>query len=144
MKTLSDYTIYCTPEQTKKALELGAPIETFGNKMICREMVEVAKSLGETEDVEQFLNKRHATIIGDSSYRFPTAEEMIGWLEKQDLQIILSVGSCNMWGFDIYNIDLPLRKQNVHHEDCLSFKTRKEATLAAIDEALDYLTKNKK
>lgn len=26
METISDYTIYCTEEQTKKALELGAPI----------------------------------------------------------------------------------------------------------------------
>lgn len=27
MKTISDYTIRCTEEQTNKALELGAPIE---------------------------------------------------------------------------------------------------------------------
>lgn len=26
---MNRYTIYCTPEQTKKALELGAPIEVF-------------------------------------------------------------------------------------------------------------------
>lgn len=30
MKIFSDYTIYCTEEQTNKALELGAPLNTWG------------------------------------------------------------------------------------------------------------------
>lgn len=130
---MNRYTIYCTPEQTKKALELGAPIETFGNKMICREMVEVAKSLGETEDVEQFLNKHHTTIIGDSSYRFPTTEQMINWLEEQDVSIEITRFDGELRGFEYHLFGI---------KSCKAlFSSRREATLAAINEALEHLTK---
>lgn len=33
MKTMSDYTLFCTPEQTLKALELGAPISPKFHKV---------------------------------------------------------------------------------------------------------------
>lgn len=38
MKTLSDYTIYCTESQTKKALELGAPIISFHNALVRKDV----------------------------------------------------------------------------------------------------------
>lgn len=46
------YTVYCTKEQTEKALKLGAPIEMEYLDLICKSF-----------PIE------------------PTAEEMLGWLE---------------------------------------------------------------
>lgn len=63
MKTISDYTIYCTPEQTKKALELGVPIEK--------------------KEIQVCDNAKNFFWHDDFYYNYPTAEEMIGWLEEQ-------------------------------------------------------------
>ena len=49
------YTIYCTEEQTKKALELGAPIESEYIELICK-----------------------------SFLIYPTAEQMIGFILDSD------------------------------------------------------------
>lgn len=55
MKTISDFTIYCTPEQTMKALELGATIiDGHYYHKIC--------------------------IINNNDYATPTAEQMIGFI----------------------------------------------------------------
>lgn len=69
MKTISDYTIYCTPEQTRKALELGAPLYKLSMSV---------------ED--SHLRDKSIRINTDEElidYAIPTAEEMIGWLEVQ-------------------------------------------------------------
>lgn len=56
MKTINDYTIHCTKEQTKLAMELGAPIEL----------------------------KSEVYYPNGAAYPTnPTAEQMIGWLETQ-------------------------------------------------------------
>lgn len=55
------YTIYCTEEQTKKASELGAPIEY--------------ETLGGSSN------------FGMQYPVTPTAEQMIGWLEEQGIYI---------------------------------------------------------
>lgn len=49
---MEQYTIYCSDEQTKKALELGAPLEY------------------------------HCPNERESVYHRPTAEQMLGWLEE--------------------------------------------------------------
>lgn len=66
MKTIDQYTIYCTKEQTQKAFELGASIV----KMI-----------------EEF-NAIPSCYVDKSNnlYEIPTAEQMIGWLEEQGFE----------------------------------------------------------
>lgn len=63
---MNGYTIYCTEEQTNKALELGAPIKTF--------------------DV--------SSIEGKNAYNFPTAEQMTAWLEEQGIALDIHTYFC--------------------------------------------------
>lgn len=109
---MNRYTIYCTAEQTKKALILRAPIEHWGNT---------------------------------SNLITPTAEQMIGWLEDKRISVKAFCFSwCNenkpTWQVHAYNESTDFWDEVAfgHSESC------KEATLAAIDAALDYLSKNKK
>lgn len=108
MKTIKDYTIYCTTEQTKKALELGAPIEEFNV----------------------------SSIKGQKSYNYPTAEQMIGWLEEQEDIDLISIckSSFGDWDYFIFSKTAEIA---VHAR---VYDSRKEATLAAIDAALEYLS----
>ena len=109
---MNQYTIYCTPEQTMKALELGAPITATLNTF--------------EPNLYEYLG---------AFFRIPTAERMIGWLEEQGFYFYIFKDYCwngevqygNNWYYSIDDVN-----------------SRKEATLAAIDAALDYLIKNKK
>lgn len=115
---MDKYTIYCTEEQTRTALKLGAPIETY------KPIVIDSKAGG------SFTTPAIETV---------TAEQMIGWLEEQE---------------DIKEIFVTIEYINWHYAIILSsgrviecndsYDSRKEATLAAIDAALDYLIKTKK
>lgn len=109
---MDKYSFYCTPEQTKEAFELGAPI-----KMVLLEG-------NQLQPIQ------------------PTAEQMIGWLEEQGLAIdVINDGSGFKWSawvkqsscLDFHFID--------ENHRCVS--SRQEATLAAIDAALDYLNNKK-
>lgn len=125
------YTIYCTPEQTKKALGLGAPIITFGYG-----------DLGNAEDEILKMNRQavlsrkddNSIIVG----QIPTTEQMLSWLEENDIFCIriYRLGKYT-WDFSIYNSEM----QECH--DGYNFPTRKEATIAAIDAALEYLSNNR-
>lgn len=91
---MEKYTIYCTEEQTKKAIELGAPIVTIKeplyNHPTCgRDWVKVK-------------------VQGNSySARIPTAEQMIGF--------ILDSGRG-------YSIDLSeLIREQGYKQGCLTF-----------------------
>lgn len=104
-----DYTIYCTEEQTKKALELGAPIGVIPDGLI-----------------------------------IPTAEQMLGWLEEQYLYITISY-TCNFakdWQADIHHALYTDAYCGVDLID-VNFGSRKNATLAAISSALNYLINHK-
>lgn len=108
---MEKYTIYCTLEQTKKALELGAPIKY-----------------------------EHDCYGVPTSPITPTAEQMIGWLEEQECIKSIDVGKSSVW-------DASVSGHNdgdgyIFCDTCLY--SRKEATLAAIDAALEYLSNNKK
>lgn len=109
---------YCTEAQTKKALNLGAPLEIGEGKgtILCR--------------LQNYHTYKKCVI--------PTAEQMIGWLEEQGMNFTLTynpfdevkiiITKCG--GFDeIANI-----KWN---------KSKKTAVIAAIDAALEYLEKIK-
>lgn len=110
---MNEYIIYCTKEQTKKALELGAPIEMDSH----------------SHGMPYIQDKTNFFIC-------PTAEQMIGWLEKQglwEIQITRKWGY-NGWYFYLYN---SMGNDLVDFET--AYLSRKGATLAAIDEALEYL-----
>lgn len=120
MKTISDYSIYCTPEQTGKALELGAPL--------------YLQSVDDDEDsIEVVENSVY------NYYEIPTAEEMIGWLEDQKYISSIEVSYQYMLNkycyyiFDNYGNDIESLDSKIR------FNSRKEATLAAINAALEYL-----
>lgn len=110
---MDEYTIYCTESQTKKALELGAPI-----KIECFSTA--------TED------HWHEVI--------PTAEQMIGWLEEQGVTINIEHSNVE----DTMRFKIRKSKDfdyviayNYH------YPSRREATLAAIDAAIEYLENQK-
>lgn len=122
METISDYTIYCTPEQTRKALELGAPLLT-----VCP---------------NYHGSIVNGTMMMDNDLIYiPTAEQMRGWLEEKGIFIEIKYYSHDRdYGSSIRRIS---NGNNIR--GCLGFvKTRKEATLSAIDAALEYLTNNNK
>lgn len=107
---MKEYTIYCTPSQTKKALELGAPIISipFG---------------------AYFCTPDNYFIYNDFAIEEPTTEQMINWLEKKGFYFRLDTSGCSVE----IDFNCIIEKVNV---------PRKEATLAAIDVALEYLTNN--
>lgn len=124
MKSLQDYTIYCTEAQMKKALELGAPI---GKKTI---EYSVCPQPGSGYE-EYFLEETDELII-------PTAEQMVGWLEdSEEIDEIAPIKTGKNWDYVIYMTSSLPDIENLNG----TFPTRREALLAAIDAALDYLEK---
>lgn len=121
---MDKYIIYCTEEQTRKALELGAPITLFSD------------SGHVTEDTAK---KWHMCVLDSKSYIIPTSEQMIGWLEEQEsikeVSVFSDVTEWN-WTFDGYKED-----GGYAFASRDSYSNRKEATLASINAALDYLNK---
>lgn len=122
---MNEYIIYCTQEQTKKALKLGAPIDfRNGDKpFISVEYFD--------EDGKLFYH----------NYDIPTAEQMIEWLEESgDIYeiSILRNRAFHSWAFlVISNKDKIISANDI-------YRSRKEATIASINAALEYLDKNKK
>lgn len=136
---MNRYTIYCTEEQTKKALELGAPLHVI-----------TAKDKNVIKAFKAFTNgrrKNECTVLenfqpnGDHWCKLitiPTAEQIIGWLEGKgiyleprhtdDNKIHIWVGSF---------IPHPDGKWTDSHP------SGRAATLAAIDAALNYLIQMK-
>lgn len=112
------YTIYCDIEQTKKALELDAPI------------IVISESYQENRPhFHMCINNENATVV------LPTAEQMIGWLENH-LSIHVEKCTLDHWSSGVETKD--------HYYDHSEFKSRKVATLAAIDKALELLKEIKK
>lgn len=126
---MNNYTIYCTESQVKKALELGAPIHS----------PQVA--LGFFEEWE--LEILHTIIIDDEYYDIPTAEQMIGWLEKQGI-IIDTISEEENENEILYLASLYKKGYQSLNKELILYPTRKEATLAGINKALDYLIEQKK
>lgn len=120
---MNKYAIYCTKEQTCKSFELGAPLD-FRNGD--RPFISVKYF---DEDGKLFYH----------NYDIPTAEEMLGWLEEKDgiYDIHLLRTADDEWKYEITTKHLP---KNKTYGCC---KSRKEATIAAIDAALEYLMNNK-
>lgn len=117
------FTIYCTPEQTKKALELGAPI---GKVRISGR--DTSRPVFYTDDT----NKNTEC----DAYYIPTAEQMIGYLEeKYSLHFLTGIDDEDKFFFNVYHTEGYIEVRGCN--------SRKEATLAAIDATLEYLANNK-
>ena len=123
---MNRYTIYCTEEQTRKAFELGAPKLTvcpnYQGSIITGTM-----------------------MIGNDLMYIPTAEQMTEWLlqEHDILCDVFPLDGCfdSTWfAFRIAKRDGKWIKFESNVKD---YSTRKEATLAAIDAALEYLSQTK-
>lgn len=128
---MDQYTIYCTPEQTEKALKLGAPIKI---KQSAPDSGDNFMWLSPPEDVIAWNNSTHCLV--------PTAEQMCGWI-RDTKSINIYIQEC-VDAYDRsrkryythcikYNIEID---QNLNCYSCYS-----DAILAAIDVALDYLEK---
>lgn len=108
------FEISCTEEQTRKAKALGAPIEK-----VC------------------------SSLLENWQDKIPTAEEIIGWLETNTKikRINIVRGLDENYHWDIFTCKKIASSYNGYTDGHFS---RKDATLAAIDAALEYLEKNKK
>lgn len=114
------YTNYCTEEQTKKALELGAPIYTAPYFSVL------------------IYEVRNFFVKDDTCYYFPTTEQMINWLEEQGVVITIS-NFHNEYGYSVSKFENNFDESIAYHSAIDSNNSRKEATLAAIDAALEFL-----
>lgn len=72
---MEQYTIYCTEEQTRKALELGAPLLKYTSIPNFVEVIEIAPY---------------------EYYEILTAEQMIGWLRSKGIKFNFS-DTTNTW-----------------------------------------------
>ena len=107
------YTLYCTEAQTRKALELGAPIfpTSFNDN-----------------GKHQIFDKLNLCY-----YDIPTAGQMLGWLRSKGLRFkIAEYTNTTYWQY-----------HNESSFKCGSELYYKDAVLSLIDAALDYLTNNK-
>lgn len=115
---MDKFAIYCTEEQVLNALMLGAPIREVGSESDAKKCLQHSKNF--------------------RFYEVPTAEEMIGWLETRgEFRIEISTGISDIWFYYVH-ISYGTNYKNLFYG---GFDSRKEATLAAIDAALDYLLK---
>ena len=140
---MEQFKIFCTEAQTKKALELGAPLNKIGQQI--------------SDTFEDVINRYKLPRYRWKTkfcYEIPTAEQMLGWLkETYDLHISIDYrrdyaddadgNVVDEWYY--YCCFVSIADRCFYGEDILDeYLSRKEATLAAIDAALEYLTNNKK
>lgn len=104
---MKEFEIRCTPQQTQKALQLGASIEMDSH----------------THGIPYIQN-------GTNFYLCPTAEEMIGFLRSKGIKFHFD-DETNYWNIGVDSGTLPLRW----------YGQSEDKELAAIDAALDYLSK---
>lgn len=142
MKTISDYTIYCTPEQTKKALALGAKIKTAMSKYnasIANKNCEQGK-----ESFDEYQKKGIIFLSNGFSamaYIIPTAEQMKGWLRTKGFAFGITEYNDGFNDHVFWRVANNQDKRWYKSDNKL--KDPKEAFLAAIDAALEYLSKKK-
>ena len=129
---MNRYTIHCTPEQTKKALKLGAPIEEAMSRYNARNAIQRVESGKET--IEEYANKGIALVnrgYVKKALKIPTAEQMIGWIEENKYMTIEVLRTCVGYRYFAYFV--------VGRKIGGRYDTRSEAILAAIDAVLEYM-----
>lgn len=129
MKTLQNYTVYCTKEQTNKAYRLGVPMTIckFTNCDIAGIKKEISKM--NTQAVVDYQKDRLIAAI------IPTAEQMMHYLREEKLICLQIMGYIPDKNVRIHVVTI----DNVSDKIEGDYKT---AITKAIDWALDYL-KNK-
>lgn len=108
------YTIYCTPEQIRRASLYGAPIQNYENIS------------GIPSNITDGYNKP------------VTAEQMIGWLESINIIVCIAIEKKFNWCYSIQISDFGKNPMFLYEQG----DNRKEVTLTAIDAALEYIEKN--
>lgn len=153
---MEKYTIYCTPEQTRKALELGAHPEFVTSQNIQDSKYEYIKrnlSLSSFEntryinvDREYGKNPKYV-VFNKEVYRCPTVEQMLGWLEEQGIAVYAFVDNNEKeytgWSYEVVKDFKNGGWKNTLAVPDITFNSYKEATLAAVDVALEYLSNKK-
>ena len=127
---MNQYTITCTFEQAKKALELGAPITTIKSIR--------TKDTVLSDDVIEFDKDTFTYVVP------PTAEQMQEWLRSEKKIFVKICPYVSMYHEDEYDA-LLVNLCNGHvltvQQGC---NNTKEAIITAINVALQYLANNKK
>lgn len=131
MKYISDFTISCTEEQTRKALELGAPIQLWSEYYKNQEH---DFKLDTPIPCRQFTN-------GYCAASCPTAEQLIGWLRTKGCTPY--VYPVMRDGRSVLSARLLIKLDNGNSDSFYGFGEDYSIILAAIDAALEYLTNNK-
>lgn len=130
---MKKYEIYCSEEQSEKAYKLGAPL----NK---------AYRQDGTRKLWYTLPYNDPNWQNCDAYYIPTAAQMIGWLEsKKGLKYFCVEKDYDLESekySDTYSWRVVFNDTSFFSEDC--YETRQEATIAAIDAALEYLTEKSK
>lgn len=142
---MNKYTIYCTEEQVRKAMELGAPIQELDNEVAIEDRSHIGFGLPAYGSFDDYLNKEEypdVTIIEVDDVRYaymiPTAEQMVNWLEEQGISIV-SRRLFTEWGFMLEQLH-EAGELNPHIGSNNIYLSHREATLAAIDAALEYMS----
>jgi len=118
IENMERFSKYCTLEQTKRAYKLGAPI---------KQETELHSYREPWSEFEEYYVKETGKLIK------PTTQQMIGWLESNNIQFIINP---YLEGYIIklivnYDYDNPYK--------IFDLDTKYDAELAAIDNALEYL-----
>lgn len=128
---MHDYSIYCTESQTKKALELGAPIK---------------RALLPSTWFEEVNPKRCHIDVPENpngcTLAIPTADQMIGWLRTKGCTPY--VYPARRDGRFVLSARLLIKLDAGDSDSFHGFGEDYSIILAAIDAALEYLTNNKK
>lgn len=139
---MNRYTIYCTEEQTRKALKLGAPINIYSEEYTNRGKLDndiyIINDIvfSNNEAICRNEDGYLVCIVGEepnrTAYYVPTAEEMIGWLRSKGIQFHFD-DETGYYHIGHANDDLTSLRM-------YGYSNKKE--LDAIDAALEYLTYN--
>ena len=139
---MEEFTIYCTPEQTRQALKLGATIKTAMSKYnatIANKNCEQGK-----ESFDEYQKKGimfFSNGFSAMAYIIPTAEQMINWLRIKH-KVFCNVIDEYSHGTksSIYYIEVDKGYNNIfrsRHEWELSHDN---AVMCVINLALEYLS----
>jgi len=122
MKAMSDYTNFCSEEQTKRAYKLGAPIRVHRDAWRRHNEGEQPIDIGTTNGFTTWLMT-------------PTTQQMIGWL-RTEKDIDICIGNTSLdYRFNVWHRDELIKELFVSRYEY------EYGELAAIDAALDYLEK---
>lgn len=114
---MNEYTLFCTMEQTRKVLELGATL---------------------TEDRSEWVNTANHICVGDIWYHCPTVEQMFGFFRSKNIHIVIHKDAVDKWSVYCHEI-MPMPFEFTIFDRLTEFDSYEDAALAAIDATLEYL-----